>query len=88
MWFDGRLPKDVTIGRIYGDSYQAYLTKEDGHFVIRFNPRFNIAKGQADLTLFHEACHIKNWTELEEHGPNWVGCMRDLAARGAFDSLW
>jgi hypothetical protein len=88
MWFDGKLPKDVTISRIYGNSFQAYTTKENGHFVIRFNPKFNIAKSQADMNILHEQCHLKTWVEFSEHGPMWVGCMRDLAARGAFDSLW
>jgi len=90
MWFDGKLPKNVFIGRIYGDKFQAYTlkNKETGQFTILFNTQYNLARSQADINILHESCHIKTWTEFEEHGPRWVGCMRDLAARGAMDSLW
>ena len=88
LWFGNELPTDITFGHIYGNSLQAKTLNENGHFVMLFNPEYNKASSQADLNILHESCHIRTWDEFDAHGPRWVGCMRDLAARGALDFLW
>lgn len=47
---------------------------------------------EADLTLFHETCHVYTYQhgtdDFDPHGPHWQACMHQLADEKAFDTLW
>ncbi len=92
-WFNGELPQDTKIEYSdMGPDYPIGLTTQIGdNFSIFINAYDDRNVREAELTEFHEMCHVwvaTHGDEFEEHGPKWVGCMRGLAAAGAFDDLW
>ena len=92
-WYDGALPKDTTILYYSSPGYSiGETTQTDDKFEIFINSYYDRDLREAELTEFHEMCHVKveviDGPELEDHGPKWVKCMRERAAAGAFDNLW
>ena len=84
QYFKERLPKDVIIDYELHDSEFMALTQREGsgRFRITFNPYYLTAERNADLTMLHEQCHVKNWGD--EHGNKWRSCMIQLDLAGAF----
>jgi SprT-like family len=86
-WFDGKLPKNTVIA-LTNDSTKIGMTRfENGHLIIRFNPRYNMTDAQSSETLLHEMCHIATPKDLD-HGIGWEACMENLALNGAFRDVW
>ena len=90
-WFFNKLP----VAKVYlskppcDNGCLGYTHKEDnGIYSIYIDPKMNPAGVERQLTLFHEMCHVETYGADMQHGPKWVGCMRRLAADGAFDYLW
>jgi hypothetical protein len=103
-WFAGKLPDDTKITWVRnlhddetGEKYQADTScdKIGGglHCQIRLDKDANSSSLITVMAIFHEQCHIKTWeetkrTDADPHGPLFQGCMKDLAARGAFAEYW
>jgi hypothetical protein len=85
-WFEGKLPP-VSISLTNDDVMARSVCIRSG-CNLQFNYRYNQAVSVAQLSLFHEMCHVATQNEDMEHGPKWHACMKDLAARGAFDNIW
>jgi hypothetical protein len=86
-WFNGKLPKDTVMALEKDPVSQANSVFENGHWTIRFNPRYNMAPSTADFNLFHEMCHMATPKD-RDHGPVWEACMEELALNGAFHNVW
>jgi hypothetical protein len=85
QWFDSKLP-DVSVAWTKENvRARTHLTKTG--YVVEFNSIYNRAEVTARMTVFHEQCHIAHWDDYGD-GPEWLGCMKDLATRGAFDALY
>lgn len=60
------------------------------------SPTYNLTLTDERESVLHESCHIKEWEIYEKkgssygggHGPEWQGCMLDLAKKGAFSDIW
>jgi len=85
-FFDGKLPQDVVITRTEHDPRWMATTSKlpDGRFLIKMNTRYTAAQRVAFQTMLHEECHVKTWSEFDEHGPRWKACMVGLDIQGAF----
>jgi hypothetical protein len=94
VYFDGKLPKNVTV--LYepnvswnGDEDLGLTTNDYGtHYTIRINSYYVRDMKHGEMTMYHEECHLATWNEFNQHGPAWKQCMRRLAEQGAFDELW
>jgi hypothetical protein len=95
-YFYGTLPKDITIkytdldkdGNI-GEESEA----KSGHFTISLDKKTNPYLVMADLTLYHEECHVyltvnKVSDPTGPHGEAFQGCMLRLAELGAMNGVW
>lgn len=90
-YFLGQLPKaDVKWGDLTKPSYVGLTTLSySGLFEITVDRSTNTTSAEAELTVAHEACHIKTWYVHElSHGPKFQNCMVNLANHGAFEGLW
>jgi SprT-like family len=93
-WFAGGLPVNVIVeytATPYKLHVMGLTDVVDGHFVIYIDPKYHADSKAADMTLFHEICHIRVWDAAvagDEHGAPWKACMVQLAEKGAFDGLW
>ncbi len=85
-YFENKLPKDVLIDYTdHNDKSMAYTEiLLDGRFHIAFNRKYSNPPQVGDLTILHEQCHVKTFTEDLEHGHYWYACMDDLNRQGAF----
>jgi SprT-like family protein len=90
QYFDNKLPHNtiVSFDTPEHENSAATTAEHDGHFVIRIDPKINNIWQMAEMTEYHEMCHVETFTELDEHGPKWQACMHRLANAGAFDNLW
>lgn len=99
-YFDGSLPQDTVVVVDDPGTKNGYIGNTDISenpqtkkqiFTIHINPYYNTDLRQAEMTEIHEVCHIAefDWAGKEnDHGPYWIGCMRNLAKEGALDSIW
>jgi hypothetical protein len=89
-YFGGNLPPAiVSYGPCPVANVQACSFKDDGNFVVRLIPKYNLAPDTAHMNLLHETCHLAHWNEeFNDHGPAWQGCMHHLADIGAFEGIW
>lgn len=90
-YFGGSLPKAEVGWGATPPGVMALTYVKDGRFVIVLDPKTNAAPRVADLTILHEACHLKNWGQpdgLDNHGPKFQACMHDLVTLGAMEDLW
>lgn len=86
-YFQGKLPK-TTVEWFNADDSIGLTTCGEDSCNIYLNPKYNLAEVQAEMSLFHETCHVATYTEDFEHGHKWQGCMHRLAMEGAFESSW
>lgn len=88
-YFNTTLPKDTKVG--YGDAGGAMAvtrTTDGRHFEIILDRTYNKSARVAHTVLLHEMCHIETWSEVEEHGHKFIGCMRATYRAGAFQAIW
>lgn len=90
-FFDDKLPKDVVIdwGEYDNDRMASTTVLPDGRFHIAFNEKYCLAERTVHITLQHEVCHVKTFSEItrdpaSEHGPRWRTCMLNLYQQGSF----
>jgi len=89
IYFDNELPKDTIVKYKILDKQMAVTQSIDGkHFIIDLDPKYNLAARTAHTVLLHEMCHIETWNEKEEHGYQWIGCMKRLEKMNAYDNIW
>ena len=91
-YFWNQLPKNVTVKwgdlAAWGDM-GVTLYRPDGSILILIERKLNPAPRVAEITAFHEACHVKtHGQEFDDHGPKFEACMVHLADQGAFKGLW
>ena len=94
-YFDGNLPP-TKISYTYsmnGDIGDSLCDLDDSGIVktnclIIINGYYDRSQREADLTLFHEMCHVATPIEIPDHGPKWQACMHNLANENAFNDLW
>lgn len=92
-YFDGKLP-DIPVTYISVENADIGDTKCEWGLGgatscrIFINAYYDRDRREADLTLFHEMCHIATAPSFDAHGPAWQKCMHNLANAGAFDDLW
>ena len=89
QYFGNSLPKDTVVDwSETGSTNMATTYKlQDGRFHIALNEQYLKAERVLALTMLHEQCHIKTFTEAEagqEHGARWRTCMLELDLQGAF----
>lgn len=92
FWFDNTLPKDM---QFYWDNAEGNIAVTKGLLgdkavSIHFNPYYNRAGATTEMSMLHEQCHIKLWTDPTAalHGETFEKCMLDLATRGAMRGVW
>ena len=91
VYFGGVLPKAEVDWGATPPGIMALTYSKGGRFFIVLDPKTNNAPRVADLTILHESCHLKNWGQvdgLDQHGPKFQACMKDLVMLGALDDLW
>ena len=71
-----------------GNMGETFCTGDNCLIVIseKYHPSFR----EAQLTLFHEMCHIKlrNTLMFDVHGLKFQECMHTIADQGGFNDLW
>lgn len=92
LWFNGQLP-NVQIVWIFDSNYKARTEHfPPDRFKMSFNPVYNTSETDTEFHLLHEMCHLKTWKQIglfdDAHSAPWQVCMKDLAARGAFENVW
>jgi hypothetical protein len=94
-FFDGKLPRDVTIDYEEHDDKNMATTDvwTDGTFHISLNPHYAVAERTTEYLLLHEECHVAVWDKTHnakgistenDHGPAWRACMLNIDAAGGF----
>lgn len=88
-------PPDVIIDFHLHDPKKMGITvfgAADGYIHMGFNPDYIKSENTLKMVLLHEMCHVQMFVEevhtLNDHGPEWQGCMHRLVNQGAFDNLW
>jgi hypothetical protein len=89
-WFEGKLPKDVTVTWGSAEGYMAITKGDDDRALsIEINPKYGVSEKQIAALEFHEMCHVAIWNEdSRSHGKKWQACMLRLAEQGAFENVW
>jgi hypothetical protein len=88
-YFDNKLSPDTEI--VWADlRYKAAMADtvcNDQGCKMRLNPYVNIAPATAQLTEYHEMCHVATQGVDFMHGPEFQKCIRMLFDKGALDGL-
>jgi hypothetical protein len=89
-YFDDKLPHDTEI--VWANlRYKLAMGDTDCNpqgCKMRLDPYVNIAPATAQLTMYHELCHISMRDEAElDHGPKFQACIKMLFDKGALKGL-
>lgn len=88
VFFHNSLPKDVYVSYEILPGRLAETQRNNGKFEIKLNPNYIRSQRHVAQALLHESCHIVTWDEVPLHGPQWQGCMLNLALHGAMADIW
>ena len=88
-YFDDKLPHDTVI--VWANlRYKMAMADTDCNpqgCKIRLDPYVNIAPATAQLSEYHEMCHVATQGVDLMHGPEFQKCIRMLFDKGALDGL-
>lgn len=79
---------NTSVEMFHNESLIGQTICDDSSCTILVNPQYNLTEVQADMTLFHETCHVATYKADFEHGRPWQACMYKLALQGAFEKSW
>ncbi len=88
-YFDDQLPHDTGIvwyNLRYKKAMADTSCNEQG-CIIRLDPYVNVAPATAQLSLYHEICHVYTRNAELDHGPEFQNCVTMLFRKGALDGL-
>jgi hypothetical protein len=104
LYFDNKLPKADVVGeeppgdRSAGKVWLASTEHTPGshYYKMYISPRYNPYWQDEEGSILHESCHIYVWEQVEArggeyddgHNEEWQDCMKSLALKNAFKSIW
>jgi hypothetical protein len=104
LYFNNKLPKAEVVAAESPDGDDVYgvtvHTPGTNYYKIFISPKNNDSMSLERGTVLHEACHTKVWSDAEangtieeyqfkdHHGKEFQDCMKTLARKDAFASIW